>query len=299
MSGSRIDVPLTPMSALTPPRIVRRAVPGDAFLPAELHAVTRRVLAARGITAPAALDTSLKGLLPASELGGCAAAVSLIAQVMGEGGHILVVGDFDADGATSTALALRALRAMGAPDVGYLVPNRFEYGYGLTPEIVDLAAQRQPSLIITVDNGISSIDGVARARGYGIRVLITDHHLPGATRPLANAIVNPNLPDDNFPSKCLAGVGVIFYVMSALRTHLREQGWFSARGIVEPNLATLLDLVALGTVADMMPLLGENRSLVQRGLARLNAPQRVGVETLLTVAICARAPSMPRPSAFA
>ena len=259
------------MNAIAPPRIVRRTVPGDAFLPAQLHAVTRRVLAARGITAPGLLETSLKGLLPASELGGSAAAVALIAQVMGEGGPILVVGDFDADGATSTALALRALRAMGAPDVGYLVPNRFEYGYGLTPEIVDLAALRQPSLIITVDNGISSIDGVARARGYGMRVLITDHHLPGATRPLADAIVNPNLPDDHFPSKCLAGVGVIFYVMTALRTHLREQGWFRARGIAEPNLASLLDLVALGTVADVVPLDQNNRRLVAQGLARIGA----------------------------
>ncbi len=284
MRGSPIDLQRAPVSAIAPPRIVRRTVPGDAFLPAELHAVTRRVLAARGITAPALLDTSLKGLLPASELGGSAAAVALIASVMGEGGHILVVGDFDADGATSTALALRALRAMGAPDVGYLVPNRFEFGYGLTPEIVDLAALRKPSLIITVDNGISSIDGVARAREYGMRVLITDHHLPAASRPLADAIVNPNLPDDLFPSKCLAGVGVIFYVMTALRTHLREQGWFSARGIAEPNLASLLDLVALGTVADVVPLDQNNRRLVAQGLARIRAGQcQPGISALIAV----------------
>jgi len=282
MSVSRTDPP--PGSVLTRPRIVRRTVPGDAFLPAELHAVTRRVLAARGITSPALLDTSLKGLLPATGLGGSAAAVRLIADVMQEGGRILVVGDFDADGATSTALALRALRAMGAGDVGYLVPNRFEYGYGLTPEIVDLAAQQRPSLIITVDNGISSIDGVARAREHGMRVLITDHHLPGATRPQAEAIVNPNLPDCLFPSKSLAGVGVIFYVMTALRTYLREQGWFSARGIAEPNLATLLDLVALGTVADVVPLDQNNRRLVAQGLARIRAGQcQSGISALIAV----------------
>ena len=273
-----------PMNAMTRPRIVRRSVPGDAFLPAELHAVTRRVLAARGITAPALLDNSLKGLLPATTLGGSAAAVALIAEVMASGGRILVVGDFDADGATSTALALRALRAMGASDVGYLVPNRFEYGYGLTPEIVELAAREHPTLIITVDNGISSIDGVARAKQLGMRVLITDHHLPGATRPLADAIVNPNLPDCLFPSKCLAGVGVIFYVMTALRTYLRERGWFAARGCAEPNLATLLDLVALGTVADVVPLDHNNRRLVAQGLARIRAGQcQPGISALVAV----------------
>lgn len=284
MSASRTEPRAAPASVLPRPRIVQRTVPGDAFLPAELHAVTRRVLAARGITSPGLLDTSLKGLLPATELGGSAAAVRLIAEVMQAGARILVIGDFDADGATSTALALRGLRAMGARDVGYLVPNRFEYGYGLTPEIVDLAAQQSPTLIITVDNGISSIDGVARAREYGMRVLITDHHLPGASRPQADAIVNPNLPDDLFPSKALAGVGVIFYVMTALRTYLREQGWFTARGIAEPNLAALLDLVALGTVADVVPLDHNNRRLVAQGLARIRAGQcQPGISALIAV----------------
>ncbi|MCC6708805.1 MAG: single-stranded-DNA-specific exonuclease RecJ [Gammaproteobacteria bacterium] len=299
MSASRTESQAAG-GALPRPRIVKRAVAGNAFLPAELHAVTRRVLAARGITSPALLDTSLKGLLPAAELGGTAAAVRLIAEVMGRGARILVVGDFDADGATSTALALRALRAMGATDVGYLVPNRFEFGYGLTPEIVDLAAQRQPSLIITVDNGISSIEGVARAREHGIKVLITDHHLAGATRPAADAIVNPNLPDEAFPSKALAGVGVIFYVMTALRTYLREQGWFSARGMAEPNLATLLDLVALGTVADVVPLDQNNRRLVAQGLARIRAGQcQPGISALIAVGGRNRARLTPSDLGFA
>jgi single-stranded-DNA-specific exonuclease len=300
MSAPRTDSAPAAGGALPRPRIVTRAVAPDAFLPAELHTVTRRVLAARGITSPALLDTSLKGLLPATELGGTAAAVRLIAEVMQRGGRMLVVGDFDADGATSTALALRALRAMGADDVGYLVPNRFEYGYGLTAEIVELAARRQPELIITVDNGISSLDGVARAREHGIKVLITDHHLPGAARPLADALVNPNLPEDAFPSKALAGVGVIFYVMTALRTHLRQQGWFAARGIAEPNLATLLDLVALGTVADVVPLDANNRRLVAQGLARIRAGQcQAGISALIAVGGRNRARLTPSDLGFA
>ncbi|MBX9606423.1 MAG: single-stranded-DNA-specific exonuclease RecJ [Gammaproteobacteria bacterium] len=266
------------------PRIVRRSVPGEAFLPGDLHAVTRRVLAARGITSPALLDTSLKGLLPASTLGGTARAVALIAEEMAQDGRILVVGDFDADGATSTALALRALRAMGAREVDYLVPNRFEYGYGLTPGIVELAAERAPALLITVDNGISSLEGVARAKALGMRVVITDHHLAGSALPAADAIVNPNLADESFPSKCLAGVGVIFYVMTALRALLRERGWFAARGLPEPNLASLLDLVALGTVADVVPLDQNNRRLVAQGLARIRAGQcQPGIAALATV----------------
>ena len=179
----------------------------------------------------------------------------------------MVVGDFDADGATSVALCLRALRMMGASDVHYLVPNRFEYGYGLTPEIVEVAAALKPDLIITVDNGISSVDGVAAANQHGIQVLITDHHLPGEQLPDAAAIVNPNVKGDTFPSKNLAGVGVAFYVMLALRARLREQDWFAQQGIAEPKLAQLLDLVALGTVADVVPLDRNNRILVQQGIA--------------------------------
>lgn len=265
------------------PCIVRReSATGDA-LPSTLHAVTRRVLAARGILSEDMLDTSLKGLLPACELGDLESAAALIAATMRSGGRILVVGDFDADGATSTALALRALRAMGAPDVDYLVPNRFEYGYGLTPEIVELARLREPALIITVDNGMSSFDGVAVARAAGIRVIITDHHLPGAVLPMADAIVNPNLAVATFPSKCLAGVGVIFYVMLALRAHLRSAGWFAA--LPEPNLASLLDLVALGTVADVVPLDQNNRRMVAQGLARIRAGQcQPGIAAIIAAA---------------
>ena len=271
--------------ALVRPRIVRREVPAHDALPPALHAVTRRVLAARGVLEPGPLDTSLTGLLPADTLGGMSQAVALIADVMQAGGRILVIGDFDADGATSTALAMRALRAFGAPDVGYLVPNRFEYGYGLTPEIVALAAREQPALIVTVDNGMSSVEGVLAAQAAGIRVVITDHHLPGARLPAADAIVNPNLTNDAFASKSLAGVGVIFYVMMALRAHLRAQGWFSARAVAEPNLAVLLDLVALGTVADVVPLDHNNRRLVAQGLARIRAGQcQPGISALIAAA---------------
>lgn len=263
--------------------IVRRPLARADTLPPRLHAVTRRVLAARGIELESLLDTSLKGLLPASDLGGLEAAVDIIQSAMMNDGRMLVVGDFDADGATSTALALRALRAMGATSVDYLVPNRFEYGYGLTPEIVALARERNPDLIITVDNGMSSIDGVASAHAAGIRVIITDHHLPGAALPDADAIVNPNLATAAFPSKCLAGVGVIFYVMLALRTRLRDSGWFKTRP--EPNLAVFLDLVALGTVADVVPLDHNNRRLVAQGLARIRAGRcQPGIEAIIAVA---------------
>ncbi|MEX2481788.1 MAG: single-stranded-DNA-specific exonuclease RecJ [Gammaproteobacteria bacterium] len=268
------------------PRIVRRSAAAVAAdLPAQWHAVTRRVLAGRGILCAADLDVALAGLLEPQRLGGLDQAAELIESVMSSDGRILVIGDFDADGATSTALAVRALRAMGAGDVTYLVPNRFEYGYGLTPEIVALAATRRPALIITVDNGVSSVEGVAAAQTAGMRVLVTDHHLPGAVIPAADAMVNPNLPGDDFPSKHLAGVGVIFYVMLALRARLRGHGWFSSRRIPEPRLAELLDLVALGTVADVVPLDHNNRRLVAQGLARIRAGQcQPGVAALIDVA---------------
>jgi single-stranded-DNA-specific exonuclease len=212
-------------------------------------------------------------------------AVDLLQQAIADRQRIVVVGDFDADGATSCALSLRALRAMGAVDVHYLVPNRFEYGYGLTPEIVAVAARLQPDLIMTVDNGISSIDGVAAARQLGICVLITDHHLPGKQLPAAEAIVNPNVRGDPFPSKHLAGVGVVFYVMLALRTRLREQRWFEKANLPEPNLAQFLDLVALGTVADVVPLDRNNRILVHQGIQRLRAGSCVpGIRALLEIA---------------
>ncbi|MDH5514231.1 MAG: DHH family phosphoesterase, partial [Gammaproteobacteria bacterium] len=265
--------------------IVRRNVAvTPAMLPDELHPVLRRVYAARDVASADDYAYSLEHLLPLTALGGLPAAVDLLQAVLADHGRILVVGDFDADGATSCALCVRALRAMGATDVHYLVPNRFEYGYGLTPEIVEVAAQFDPALIMTVDNGVASIDGVAAARQRGIKVLVTDHHLAGKTLPDADAIVNPNLPGDPFPSKYLAGVGVAFYVMLSLRARLRECGWFDGQGIDEPNLAQYLDLVALGTVADVVPLDRNNRILVQQGLLRIRAGRCVpGILALLEV----------------
>jgi single-stranded-DNA-specific exonuclease len=233
--------------------------------------VLGRVYAARRVVGPLELDYGLGRLLPYDGLSGLGEACALLADAVVGGRRVLVVGDFDADGATSTALVARVLRAMGAPEVDYLVPNRFEYGYGLTPEIVAVAAARRPELIVTVDNGIASLEGVRAARDLGCRVLVTDHHLPGPVLPAADAIVNPNCPGDPFPSKHLAGVGVAFYLMAALRAELRRQGWFARRGIPEPNLAAVLDLVALGTVADVVPLDHNNRVLVAQGLARLRA----------------------------
>ncbi len=244
-----------------------------AALPDDLPPLLRRIYAARQVLDRSQLEHGLDKLQPTLALSGMAAAVALLQDALTQDWRIMIVADFDADGATSCALAVRALRALGARDVRYLVPNRFEYGYGLTPEIVAVAARQAPALIITVDNGVSSIDGVAEARRLGIHVLVTDHHLAGATLPAADAIVNPNLPGDTFASKNLAGVGVIFYVMLALRARLRESGWFKSRGITEPNLAVLLDLVALGTVADVVPLDHNNRILVEQGLRRIRAGQ--------------------------
>lgn len=252
-------------------RIRRRPLLRDpAELPAHLPAVVRRVYAARAV-APDELECSLARLHPGESLSGLKQAVELLEAALAERLRILVIGDFDADGATSSALAVRALRAFGHADVDYLVPNRFEYGYGLTPEIVELARERRPDLLITVDNGISSIAGTAAAKAAGMRVLITDHHLPGDTLPAADAIVNPNMHGDDFPSKHLAGVGVIFYVMLALRARLREKDWFRSAGIPEPNMAELLDLVALGTVADVMVLDFNNRILIDQGIRRIRA----------------------------
>lgn len=253
-------------------RIVQRESSTAAVdFPAAMPAVLRRVYAARAVTSAQELDYSLHNLLPPDLLGGLSAAAELLQHAIREQQRILIVGDFDADGATSCALCMRGLRAMGAADVRYLVPNRFEFGYGLTPEIVAVALQQSPALIMTVDNGIASTEGVAAARAAGIQVLITDHHLPGARLPAADAIVNPNLPGDSFPSKALAGVGVAFYVLLAVRARLRADGWFEARGMEEPNLAQWLDLVALGTVADVVPLDRNNRLLVQQGVQRIRA----------------------------
>jgi len=268
-------------------RIERRlpGVSGMAGLPEDLHPVLRRVYAARAVACAGDLDYSLAKLLPLQRLSGLSAATELLHAALVKRRRILIVGDFDADGATSCALCIRALRLLGAADVDYLVPNRFEYGYGLTPEIVAVAAARKPDLIMTVDNGISSLAGVAAAKQCGMQVLITDHHLPGESLPAADAIVNPNLPGDVFPSKHLAGVGVAFYVMSGLRARLREAGWFRQQRIEEPNLARFLDLVALGTVADVVPLDHNNRILVQQGIRRTRAGRCVpGLRALLDVA---------------
>ncbi|MGH8279796.1 MAG: single-stranded-DNA-specific exonuclease RecJ [Gammaproteobacteria bacterium] len=269
------------------PRLrIERRPPGEATgLPDSLHPLLRRLYAARGVRSAAELDPSLASLCDFQGLLGLQPAVELVAACLREDRRILIVGDFDADGATSSALGVRALRKLGAQHVDYLVPNRFEYGYGLTPEIVELAATRHPDLIVTVDNGISSHAGVLAAHRAGIRVLVTDHHVPGASLPEADAILNPNLPGDAFPSKCLAGVGVMFYLLLALRSRLRTDGWFVARGISEPRLAEFLDIVALGTVADLVPLDHNNRVLVAQGLARMRAGRGIpGIQALLEVA---------------
>ncbi|MCW8992862.1 MAG: single-stranded-DNA-specific exonuclease RecJ, partial [Gammaproteobacteria bacterium] len=247
----------------------REPPPLPEQFPEDIPPLLAQVYASRGVTCAEELDHSLGQLIPYHQLKGIKQAVTLLVQALEQRWRILIVGDFDADGATSTAVAVKALRMLGAAEVDFLVPNRFEYGYGLTPEIVAVAAEREPDLIVTVDNGISSLDGVAAAQAAGIKVLVTDHHLPGEVLPSAEAIVNPNQPGDLFPCKSLAGVGVIFYTLLALRSYLREQDWFERSGIKLPNLATLLDLVALGTVADVVPLDHNNRILVAQGLARI------------------------------
>jgi single-stranded-DNA-specific exonuclease len=263
----------------------RQAMPVPEDLAAAVHPVLARVLAARDVLSVSELDYGLEKLHPATALSGMDDAVALIVDALDEDKRILVVADFDADGATGCAVAVRGLRLLGAGHVDYVVPNRFEFGYGLTPEIVAIAAERSPELLITVDNGISSVEGVAAAAARNIPVIVTDHHLPGECLPAAAAIVNPNQSGDSFPSKCLAGVGVMFYLLIALRSALREKGWFSARAVKEPNLARLLDLVALGTVADVVPLDSNNRVLVSQGIARIRSLRaQPGVRALLEVA---------------
>lgn len=244
----------------------------------------QRILAARQVLTDADLSLDFQHLLPPQQLLGIDTAVALLAAQLPAQRRLLIISDFDADGATSCVLAIRALRAMGFRHVDYIVPNRFEYGYGLTPEIVQLARGKAPDLLITVDNGISSIEGVAAAKALGMQVIITDHHLPGRELPAADAIVNPNQTGCAFPSKSLAGVGVVFYVMAALRGALRESGWFADTGIAEPNLAALLDLVALGTVADVVSLDRNNRILVNEGLKRIRVGRACpGILALLTL----------------
>jgi len=254
-------------------RIVNRPIPQRAVWQLEqqgLHPLLARLYAARGVTDKAELDYELKSLLPPASLTHATDAASLLADAIEAEAKLLIIGDYDCDGATATAVGMRALQMLGA-DVDFLLPDRFKLGYGLSPEIVDVAAEQSPDLIITVDNGIASIEGVNRAREHGIATLITDHHLPAETLPEADCIVNPNQPGCDFPSKCIAGVGVMFYVMLALRAELRARGFFAERP--EPNFAVLLDLVALGTVADVVKLDRNNRILVSQGLKRMRAGQ--------------------------
>ena len=246
----------------------RQGQPSPA-LSAALHPLLARIYAQRGVDNPQQLDYGLQYLTPYHDMAGMAAAVSILAQAITQQKHIVIVGDFDCDGATSTSLAYLALGAMGAHKVSYLVPNRFTYGYGLSAPLVDAAMDMAPEVIVTVDNGIASHEGVERAHALGLQVVITDHHLAGDSLPKADAIVNPNQPNCPFPHKSTAGVGVIFYVMSALRRHLQEQGWFQQAKITAPNMAQFLDLVALGTVADLVPLEYNNRILVAQGMARI------------------------------
>ncbi len=271
---------------MKPLQIKRRGLPiPPSFARSALSPLLQRVYANRGVESPDHLNLALSELIPPSRLYGASDAAALLADAIEGDARVVVVGDFDADGATSSALAVSLLRQMGLREVSYLVPNRFEFGYGLSPEIVAIAADREPDLIVTVDNGISSHAGVATAQGLGISVLITDHHLPGNELPAADVIVNPNQPACRFPSKSLAGVGVMFYVLTALRAELRNRGWFDASGIEPPNLGDALDLVALGTVADVVPLDRNNRILVAAGLARIRAGRsRPGIEALLEVA---------------
>lgn len=266
-------------------RIESRPLPAELPDLGNLPPLLTRLYAARGVQSAVELDKGLARLIPYQQLQGIDDAVTLLVQALEQRHRILIVGDFDADGATASTVGVLGLRMLGAAHVDYLVPNRFEYGYGLTPEIVAVALERQPQLLMTVDNGISSVEGVAAAKAAGLNVLVTDHHLPGPELPAADAIVNPNQHGCTFPSKALAGVGVIFYVLLALRARLREMGWFARAQVAEPNLAELLDLVALGSVADVVPLDANNRILVHQGLARIRAGRaRPGLRAILEVA---------------
>ncbi|NOY66221.1 MAG: single-stranded-DNA-specific exonuclease RecJ [Gammaproteobacteria bacterium] len=266
-------------------KIIKRTI--DNSLPDlgdDMNIILKRIYSARGIVSNAELERSLAKLLPYDSLKGIQQAVDIIVEAITGSKKILIVADFDCDGATSCAVAMRGLHSLGAEDVSYLVPNRFEYGYGLTPEIVEVAADSQPDVLITVDNGISSIAGVDRAKELGMKVVVTDHHLQGDELPMADAIVNPNQNGDEFKSKNLAGVGVIFYVLMAVRARLREQKWFELRKMEVPNLACLLDLVALGTVADLVPLDSNNRILVEQGLRRIRGGHAcAGIDALLEI----------------
>ena len=265
--------------------IVRRPHIDDRHLPLHIPAIIRQIYASRGVEHEQELALTLNHLLPLSSMKGLSVGCELLYQALLTKQRIVIVGDFDADGATSTALMMEGLTLLGFTQVNFLVPNRFDYGYGLTPEIVDIAYQQGTELIITVDNGISCIDGVAKAKSYDIKVLVTDHHLPGDVLPEADAIINPNQADCAFASKSIAGVGVAFYLMMALRKFFRDKQVFQQLQITEPNLGQLLDLVALGTVADVVALDANNRILVEQGLKRIRAGYtRPGIKALIDVA---------------
>jgi single-stranded-DNA-specific exonuclease len=273
-------------------KIIRREHINDDHLPNDLHSIIKQVYACRGVESAQQLELKVANLQGVNSDGkqnntlkGIPAACQLLHQALTNNINLIIVGDFDADGATSTALMMVALSSMGCENHSFLVPNRFEYGYGLSPEIVELAAAQGAQMLVTVDNGISCVAGVNRAKELGLQVIITDHHLPGHALPNADAIVNPNQHGCQFPSKSLAGVGVAFYLMLSLRSHLRENDYFASRKINEPNIAQLLDLVALGTVADVVSLDANNRILVEQGLKRIRAGQtRPGIQALIEVA---------------
>ncbi|OES33555.1 single-stranded-DNA-specific exonuclease RecJ [Alteromonas macleodii] len=264
--------------------IVRREVTG-ASLSSDLHPVIDRIYRGRNIANLDDLENGLKGLTHFNVLKGMPQAAQILADAVVQNKRIIIVGDFDADGATSTSVCILALRAMGYQNVDFLVPNRFDFGYGLSVPIVDEAAKQRAEVIVTVDNGISCIDGVTHAKSLGMQVVVTDHHLPGDVLPPADAIVNPNQPGCEFPSKNLAGVGVAFYIMLALKAELQQQGHFEKAGVAPPNLASLLDIVAVGTVADVVVLDKNNRILVHQGLQRIRAGKcRPGIKALVEVA---------------
>ncbi|ELU4009280.1 single-stranded-DNA-specific exonuclease RecJ [Vibrio vulnificus] len=265
--------------------IQRRPEPDLSLLPDSVPDILKRIYLNRGIQNISQLETAVKGLHSYQKLHGIELAVALLFEAIREQKRIIVVGDFDADGATSSALSVLALRMLGSNNVDYLVPNRFEDGYGLSPEVVEQAIALGAEVIMTVDNGVSSIEGVRYAKEHGLKVLVTDHHLPGQVLPEVDAMVNPNLQTCAFPSKALAGVGVAFYLMMALCVHMRKCGWFAEQGMAEPKLMELVDLVALGTVADVVPLDENNRILVHQGLQRIRAGKaRPGIQALIEVA---------------
>ena len=266
-------------------QISRRPKKDSQHLPDPLHPRLKQIYADRGVEDAAQLNRSAKALLHYDQLQGVEKAVSLLVQAIATNKKIIIVGDFDADGATSTALSMMSLGMMGSTNHDYLVPNRFDFGYGLSPEIVEVAAQQQAEVIMTVDNGIACFAGVEKAKSLGITVIVTDHHLAAESLPIADAIVNPNQPGCGFLSKNLAGVGVAFYLMLALRAELKSNGWLEQQGLSVPNLATLLDLVALGTVADVVPLDDNNRILVHQGLQRIRSDKcRPGIQAIIEVA---------------